>query len=216
METLFSSDNLPDYFSSLEQLNQACFSLMPIDEHLRLSPALRSTGEQIITYPWAWKTMAVYGIQLVVPEGDISSRQALVAALLGFSLEGSDMVITNSPQGLGRKLLTIFSDVGIMGVKYSEDEVSKIMRELKKVDPQTGWNFRDILLEGAIKVAHSLKNLGISRIAGISAANSSKVSQTGEKGTLSLEKGRKAMDLLYERHGFEQIPPSFNYFREIV
>lgn len=201
-----------EVFKSLDQLYEACFNLTPIGSQTRLSPAL-GIGRILKDYPWTWKVMGTYGIQYVVPTDDISYKDALVAAQLGFSIENQDMVITNSPQGLGRAVLNGLTTFGQQGEKYTDDQVTQVMRELRKVDPQTGWNFRDYLLEAAIQVAMTLKGLGVKRIVGTSAERHPKVTDAQ---TLTLERAKRSMDLLYEKHGFEKVPPSFNYFREVV
>lgn len=178
---------------SLEQLYEACFNLTPIDQQTRLSPALRIEGRVLKDHPWAWNIMGTYGIQIVVPTDEIASKKALVAGNLGFSLDNQDMVITNSPQGLGRDVLKRLTTHGLTGDSYSDEQISQVMKVLKTVDPQTGWNFRDQLLVAAIKVAHSLKDLGINRIVGVAAENHPKVVISK---SLPLETAQKLMDRL--------------------
>lgn len=159
-------------------LDKLCYGQQP----------LSSFNEKITMYPgyslWQERNEYLpvegrYGLLLYT-----DALHTVPAARLGFDLSDHTILLTNSPQGFTRETLP---DV-------SEEEASKVLRTLRQ------GTFRDDLLSALITLGRSFRAVGIKDIAAVSAEHHDKVDRNG--GPLPYDQAMKAMNHLYERHGF--------------
>lgn len=160
----------------LERLCRERQVIPGVSERIRFYP-----GHSLLTNPDSRQILINGRFGLVLT---LSQDPKVVVAQCGFDFCGGELVVTNTPQGLTRSILSC----------HPEQVIKAALAELKK------GNFRSELLGAVIRIAQAFKMVGIKRIKGIAAENHDKVDVNG--GPLSLYVALRSMNALYEKHGF--------------